>query len=123
DLNRRLRQIAHGLNDGVDDLSAAAASVATSATRLAERTGQQASQLEGTSASIEELTATTRQNADNAQQAANLAGKARRAVEQGNQSMTELHGAMREIQESAGRTAKIIEVIKEIAFQTNLLAL
>lgn len=122
-LNLRLRRIASGLDDGAQDLRAAASSVATTATRLAERTAQQASHLEETSASIEELTATTRQNADNASSAATLAQKARRAAEQGNTSMGELHGAMNDIQESAGRIAKIIEVIKEIAFQTNLLAL
>jgi predicted esterase YcpF (UPF0227 family) len=123
DLNRRLRAIAQGLTDGAEDLSAAASSVATTATRLSDRTAQQASHLEETSASIEELTATTRQNADNAQAASGLAQKAKRAAEQSNHSMTELHGAMREIQESAARIARIIEVIKEIAFQTNLLAL
>jgi methyl-accepting chemotaxis protein len=122
-LNSRLRRIASGLDDGAQDLRAAASSVATTATRLAERTATQASHLEETSASIEELTATTRQNADNASSAATLAQKARRAAEQGNTSMGELHGAMKDIQESAGRIAKIIEVIKEIAFQTNLLAL
>jgi hypothetical protein len=123
DLNKRLRTIASGLNDGAVDLRAAAGSVATTATRLSDRTAQQASHLEGTSAAIEELTATTRQNADNASAASNLAQKAKRAAEQGNASMGELHGAMGEIRESAGRIARIIEVIKEIAFQTNLLAL
>jgi methyl-accepting chemotaxis protein len=122
-LNRRLRAIATGIDDGARDFSEAAASVATTSTRLADRAAQQASQLEETSASIEELTSTTKQNADNAAQASSLAQKARRAAEQSNAGMGELSAAMREIQESASRIAKIIEVIKEIAFQTNLLAL
>jgi len=123
DLNRKLRGIASGLNDGAEDLRAAASSVAGTATRLADRTAQQASSLEETSASIEELTATTRQNADNAGAASSLAQKVRKAADEGKADMAELDKAMSGIRESAGRIAKIIEVIKEIAFQTNLLAL
>ena len=72
---------------------------------------------------MEEMTATVKQNADNAAQANQLALAARDQAEQGVAVVDKAVGAMAGIDESAQKIADIIGVIDEIAFQTNLLAL
>lgn len=90
---------------------------------LSERTEQQASNLEETGASTEELTSTVKQNAENARSANDLAINTReRAVSSGEVSSRAVM-AMQDISASSERIADIIGVINEIAFQTNLLAL
>jgi len=79
--------------------------------------------LEETSASMEEMTSTIKQNADNAKQANQLAMAAREVAEKGGSVTLHAVEAMDEINKSSKKIADIINVIDEIAFQTNLLAL
>jgi len=65
----------------------------------------------------------TRTNAENSKQANELAGQARQAANEGDKSMVQLNEAMTGINDSSDKISKIIKVIEEIAFQTNLLAL
>ncbi len=74
-------------------------------------------------AAITEIAAQTRQNAANANQANELALNARDNAAQGNEQMQEMLDAMEGINESSANISKIIKVIDEIAFQTNILAL
>lgn len=84
---------------------------------------EQASSLEQITSSMNEMGSQTKQNAENANQANKLADEARAAAERGNTQMQEMVTAMGEINESGRNISKIIKVIDEIAFQTNLLAL
>ncbi|MCH8967006.1 MAG: PAS domain S-box protein [Planctomycetes bacterium] len=72
---------------------------------------------------MEQMAAMTRTNAENATQANALTGQARDAAEGGNSTMKDLNVAMSAINDSSRKISKIIKVIEEIAFQTNLLAL
>jgi methyl-accepting chemotaxis protein-1 (serine sensor receptor) len=72
---------------------------------------------------MEQMTATVKQNADNAREANQLVAEACNSAERGSSVMASAVSAMREINESSSRIANIIGVIDEIAFQTNLLAL
>nr|MBP9785913.1 methyl-accepting chemotaxis protein [Giesbergeria sp.] len=87
------------------------------------RTEQQASALEETSASMEELNSTVRQNADNARAANQLALKAQTVATQGGDVVAEVVRTMKGINDSSRKIADIIGVIDGIAFQTNILAL
>jgi methyl-accepting chemotaxis protein len=69
------------------------------------------------------MAAMTRTNAENAKEANNLSSQARDAAQSGNKTMHQLNEAMTAINDSSGQISKIIKVIEEIAFQTNLLAL
>jgi methyl-accepting chemotaxis protein len=69
------------------------------------------------------MTATVKQNADNARQANQLAVGAREQAQRGGEVVQRAIGAMGEINHASRRIADIISVIDEIAFQTNLLAL
>ncbi len=79
--------------------------------------------MEETSASIEEMDATIRQNADNADHANDIIKNSADDVSAANNSMKQLTLSMKEISRTSEDARKIIKVIDEIAFQTNLLAL
>jgi len=90
---------------------------------MAAGASEQASSLEETSASLEEMASMTTQNAENASQASVKAGTALDAAKNGNAAMDRMGGAMEAIKTSSGDVAKIIKTIDEVAFQTNILAL
>jgi methyl-accepting chemotaxis protein len=72
---------------------------------------------------MEEISATIRKNAENAQQANQSTGKAREVADRGGEVVTKAVSAMAQIEAASGKIADIIGVIDEIARQTNLLAL
>ncbi|MBI4662125.1 MAG: hypothetical protein HY735_25165 [Verrucomicrobia bacterium] len=90
---------------------------------LADGASRQAAALEQTSASLEEISATTKHNADSAQSATDLARQARASAESGATEMHQMSEAMGDIKKSSDNIAKILKIIDEIAFQTNILAL
>jgi methyl-accepting chemotaxis protein len=90
---------------------------------LSHRTESQASNLEQTAASMEQLTSTVRDNADSAQQANALASSASQAAERGGDAVGQVVRTMQYIVESSKKISEIIGVIDGIAFQTNILAL
>ena len=65
----------------------------------------------------------TSKNADNSTTAAELMTFVEQEVRDGGASLTHMVDSMREIRDSSSRISKIIKVIDEIAFQTNILAL
>jgi hypothetical protein len=91
--------------------------------RLNERTQNQASALEQTAASVEQLTATVKQNAEQASQAHVLGNGVAKQAEVSAGVVRNAIDAMDEIKQASKEIADIIGVIDEIAFQTNLLAL
>jgi len=120
---KALTRIIEGLNEGADQVNDAAGQVSTASQQLAEGASEQASSLEETSSALEEMAAMTRTNAENAKEANTLSGQARNAAQNGDQTMEQLGAAMTAINDSSGQISKVIKVIEEIAFQTNLLAL
>ena len=122
-ISKPINRIIAGLTDGAQQVNDAAAQVSSASQSLAEGASEQASSLEETSSSLEEMAAMTRTNAENAKQANELSAQARQAAQGGDETMEQLNGAMTAINDSAGQISKIIKVIEEIAFQTNLLAL
>jgi methyl-accepting chemotaxis protein/methyl-accepting chemotaxis protein-1 (serine sensor receptor) len=122
-INTSLRAMSRELSEGGQLLVEASSQVAASATSLSQGSADQAASLEETSASMEEIAAMTRTNADSSHQAAALMAEAARVLESSNHSLADMVTAMNSIKESSNRVAKIIKTIDEIAFQTNILAL
>ncbi len=118
-----INRIITGLDDSARLVNDAAAQVSSASQSLAEGTNEQASSLEETSSALEEMAVMTRTNAENAKQANELSDQAKIAAETGDKTMEKLNAAMSGINKSSGQISKIIKVIEEIAFQTNLLAL
>ncbi|PTT93238.1 chemotaxis protein [Pelomonas sp. HMWF004] len=112
------------------DVSSAAASIQVASSEIAsgnlhlsQRTETQASSLQQTAASMEELTSTVRQSADTAVAAQRLSAEAADAAAQGGVMVDTVISTMAEISKSSQRIAEINSVIDGIAFQTNILAL
>jgi len=97
--------------------------VSDSSQTLSEGATQQAASIEEITASMTELAAQTKLNAENATQASLISEQARKVAEQGSGQMQAMVQAMVGISESSQSVSKIIKTIDEIAFQTNLLAL
>ncbi len=100
-----------------------ATQVSNGAQILAQGTTEQASAIEELSAEVNEIYHTIANNAEHAENAGTKALEASKEVEQGNVHMREMLTAMDEISESSNEIGKIIKVIDDIAFQTNILAL
>ncbi|MFO1337077.1 MAG: methyl-accepting chemotaxis protein [Burkholderiaceae bacterium] len=129
-LLRAVNQAGLNLRSLVDDVSTqtsglriASGEIAVGNADLSQRTEEQASNLQQTAASMEQLNATVRNNADSAQQATDLAGSASAAAERGGAVVGQVVSTMEDITHSSRRIADIIGVIDGIAFQTNILAL
>ncbi len=129
-ISSAIKHIIESLNDVMGDINHAAEEVAggsqqvsNSSQTLAQGASEQASAIEQLTAAITEIAAQTKHNATNANQANSLALNARDNAAQGNEQMKEMLEAMEGINDSSANISKIIKVIDEIAFQTNILAL
>jgi methyl-accepting chemotaxis protein len=122
-VNRALLKAVTELAEGAEQVGSAAAQVATSSQSLAQGSSEQAASLEETSASAEEITSMTRKNAENSQSAAAVMATVDQQVQEGNRTLEGMVASMNEISTSSEKISKIIKVIDEIAFQTNILAL
>jgi len=103
DANRTAQQLA----ETVGRVTTAASTVRDAATEI----------------SMHQITATVKQNADNAEAANSLAATARSTAEKGGSVVRNAVEAVSRIEGSAQKIADIVGLIDEIAFQTNLLAL
>ena len=122
-ISATLKQVSLSLNEGADQVAAAAGEVSSSSQKLAEGASQQAAAVEETSASLEEVGAMIKQDADHARQADELMKEANEVIQDADESMKKLTASMEEISAASTQTQKIVKTIDEIAFQTNLLAL
>jgi methyl-accepting chemotaxis protein len=84
---------------------------------------EQASSVEELTSSVAEIASQTRDNAMKANQANELSVTAKLNAVRGSERMENLQQAMNEINQSSASISKIIKVIDDIAFQTNILAL
>jgi methyl-accepting chemotaxis protein/methyl-accepting chemotaxis protein-1 (serine sensor receptor) len=115
-LSARMAESAAHVANASKQVSAASQSLAQGAT-------EQAASLEETSASTEEIVSITRKNADHASEVAVLMQKTEKDSTESNRTLDRMVEQMKEIDGSSHKIARIIKVIDEIAFQTNILAL
>jgi methyl-accepting chemotaxis protein len=106
-----------------ESVATASAQIAQGNQDLSGRTERQASALQETAATMEQLGTTVRSNAESARQANQLAQGASAVAGQGGQVVGKVITTMRDINESSRKIGDIISVIDGIAFQTNILAL
>jgi len=118
------------LSEMVADIRSNASMVAQAGGRLSHdtkalsaRTEAQASSLEQTSSSVQEITGALKKSAQSAQVVDEMAARVRGIAEHGSQTIHAAVVATQNIQSSSHRMHEIISVIEAIAFQTNILAL
>lgn len=122
-VNRELREASNELSQGAEQVTSAAAQVSMSSQSLAQGASEQAASIQETSAASEQISAMARKNTEHSEAAAGLVLQAARGFEQTNQRLEQMVTAMGEMTASSDKISKIIKVIDEIAFQTNILAL
>lgn len=111
------------INSAAEQVAAGSKQVSDSSVALSQGAMEQASSIEELTASIEEISAQTKMNAENASNANEIAESAKVNAEDGYGQMKEMQRAVDEINSASTNIYKIIKVIDEIAFQTNILAL
>lgn len=122
-VNASLRAAINELSEGAGQVASAANQISSSSQALAQGASEQAASLEETSASSEEINSMARKNAENSQAANGLVTQSQQKFNETNHSLESMVTAMSDIKTSSDKVAKIIKVIDEIAFQTNILAL
>lgn len=122
-INQTLFKVVADVRLGTMALAATSDMIVSDSTALSGRTEAQASSLQQTAASLEQLSANVRHNADSTGRANRLAMEADRLATQGQDVSGDLVRIMREIRDSSEQIKEIVGVIDDIAFQTNILAL
>lgn len=111
------------INDAAHQVTTSSSQVASASEALAQGSTEQASAIEQITASISDIAEKTKENASEANTASELVAQAIEEVKHGNEQMQGMMTAMQEINKSSESISKIIKVIDDIAFQTNILAL
>lgn len=111
------------INEASQQVANGSEQVASGAQALSQGATEQASSIEELSATIAEITARVKQNAENSKLANESAESSGKAILNSNEQMKNMVHAMDQIALKSSEISKIIKVIEDIAFQTNILAL
>jgi len=129
-ISNAINVIIQSLNDVMGDINVAAEQVASGSGQvsagsqsLAQGSTEQASSVQELTASIAEIADQTKNNAVDANKARELADTVKDHAAKGNAQMSQMQNSMVAINQSSEDISKIIKVIDDIAFQTNILAL
>ncbi len=125
-VNNMLRSVRSALeivSSSTDQISAGASQVANGAQILAEGSIDQTEGVEKLSSTIKEISEQVQANSQNAKEANELAVSSGEVTQVTLEEMKNMQSAMQEIVNTSQDIAKIVKVIDDIAFQTNILAL
>lgn len=111
------------INQASNQVAMGAQQVADSSMSLSQGATEQASSVQELTSSIEEISESVHQSSENANQTRNIAVDVKKRALSGNEEMSKMLKAMDAIGISSSDISKIIKVIDDIAFQTNILAL
>lgn len=124
------RGITDKLNDTLLQISESSSQVAGGADQvsngsqaLAQGSTEQASAVQELAATIDVISKRVNQNADNARQASEAAGSVSVKMNVSKEKMQQMTQAMDDISICSSEIGKIMKIIEDIAFQTNILAL
>jgi len=118
-----INQILWEVTAAAEKVAASSKQVAASSESLSQGAAEQASTIEEITSSMEQISAQTRQNALNANKANELALTVKNSAIEGKNHMEDMLQSMQNINKSSSDISRIIKVIDDIAFQTNILAL
>lgn len=122
-MTMNINDVMKNINSASEQVASGSRQVSDSSMSLSQGATEQASSIEELTASIEQIAVQTKQNAGNANKAKEIAETAQSNAKRGNEQMVGMLEAMSEINDSSNSISKIIKVIDDIAFQTNILAL
>lgn len=122
-LVQTIKTVVTQVHDSVMNTADKTKEIASNTDTLSNSAQKQASAIEETVASLEEMSSMIKRNADHATAAAGLSLESTKAATSGGEEISKLIESMRDISQSSKKIEEIISVIDDIAFQTNLLAL
>ncbi|MDR2909363.1 MAG: methyl-accepting chemotaxis protein [Oscillospiraceae bacterium] len=123
DMTGRLNELFIGVKTGISEVASGSRQIRDGAQLVASGATSQASAVESLSVTIGELTESTRQNLRMADETASLSGEVRGDAEKGSAQMEDMLRAVQDINDESKNIGKVIKVIDDLAFQTNVLAL
>lgn len=123
DIKKSVTNVLRDLSETSGNLVSLSSDLTTTSRRLAEGTTEQAASIQETSSTLEESSSMIHQTTQNTKEADVLAKKTKEAADKGDYEMKTMLEAMKELKNSSAEISKIIKVIDEIAFQTNILSL
>lgn len=123
DVVSKLSGLVQTITASAEQVTSSANSLSGSSVALSQSATEQASSIEELTASVNEITEKSIQTSDTVKKASELAVNTRDSATFESQQMVEMTKAMGKISTCASGVFKIIKVIDEIAFQTNILAL
>lgn len=118
-----LADIAMRVRENADSVAVASREIASANADLNVRTGHQASMLQETASSLEQLGGAVRLNADHAILVSGLARDATTVARNGDSVVNRVIHTMRSISTASQRISEMVSLVEKFAFQTNLLAL
>lgn len=118
-LNKIIRQV----DESAEQVAVGSDQVAGGAQALSQGAAEQASSVEELSAALSEVSGQINSNASYANKAKESSAESSEQVESGSKYVKQMNEAMLNINSTSQEIAKIIKVIDDIAFQTNILAL
>ncbi|MGE5581121.1 MAG: methyl-accepting chemotaxis protein [Bacillota bacterium] len=122
-ITKPVNRIVNELAKSSSQVAVASNQLAASAQQLSQGSAEQASAIEETSSTLQETASMIQQSSANTKIATQLAGEGNEAANKSGDEMQEMMNSIQEIKKSSDQIAKIIKIIDDIAFQTNILAL
>lgn len=116
-------KIADQAENSASKVATASIDVLQQSEALSKRAQEQSASIEEITSTIEQLSSQVKQNSDNAQMVKQMTDDVIKVIEKGNSVIADTVVAMNEVKESSHRINKVIKVVDDIAFQTNILAL
>jgi methyl-accepting chemotaxis protein len=122
-ITKPVSKIVTDLSESSSQINISSSQLSSASQEIANGAQEQASSIEETTSSMEELSSMVKQNLGSTRQASLLSEKATEASQGGYDKMTDMLMAMNNISKSTEDIKNVIDVIDDIAFQTNMLAL
>ncbi|MDR0991977.1 MAG: methyl-accepting chemotaxis protein [Ruminococcus sp.] len=119
----KLNKMFGDINEASEQVTLGADQISDAAQSLAQGSTEQAATVEELSASIQDVAEKTKLNAQRAVDASDMSATVKVNAEKGADQMTHMTAAVTEINQASQDISKVIKVIDDIAFQTNILAL
>ncbi|HDV9838352.1 TPA: methyl-accepting chemotaxis protein [Enterobacter asburiae] len=122
-MQMQLKRIVDNISEASHSVHGGTSEISAGNLDLASRTEEQAAAIVETAASMEEISVTVKNNADNAHKATTLTDRAASLAGHGETLVNDVVVVIGEIDESARKIGEINSIVDGIAFQTNILAL